>query len=427
MENIRVSELFAGVGGFRLALEGSEDWNMPKAGEFKTVWANQWEPGTIKRQFAWECYEKRFGEGTCVNQDITEVLDEVDSDERELPVCDMLVGGFPCQDYSVAKALGQADGIQGKKGVLWWQIVRFLDLQKEKKKEPIKILLLENVDRLLKSPVSQRGRDFAVMLACLNNHGYSVEWRVVNAAEYGFPQKRRRVYVYATLTDEEWDLEDRLKTSGVLAEALPIEEETDRGADVAIEEDLAHISENFGINEETNEPEKVSVWQNAGVMQKGKAYTTRVTASLDEKRTPLKTVLVDMEDVPEEFFVDESELSKWEKLKDKKSIKRKASSGFEYLYSEGSMAYPDSLDKPARTILTAEGGRTPSRFKHIIKMDDGRWRRLVPDELDAIQGFPKGWTDTGMSYGRRAFCMGNALVVGVPHRIGGVIWRRYAN
>ncbi len=60
---------------------------------------------------------------------------------------------------------------------------------------PIRWLFLENVDRLLKSPASQRGRDFAVMLASLADLGYEVEWRVINAAEYGFPQKRRRVFI----------------------------------------------------------------------------------------------------------------------------------------------------------------------------------------------------------------------------------------
>ena len=91
--------------------------------------------------------------------------------------------------------------------------------------------------------------------------------------------------------------------------------------------------------------------------------------------------------------------------------------GFKYVYSEGSMTFPDALDRPSRTILTGEGGSGASRFKHVVEVD-GRFRRLVPDELDQLQGFPKGWTNTGMSDGRRAFCMGNALVVGVPHRIG---------
>mgnify|MGYP003280953169 CR=1 FL=1 len=191
METIRVAELFAGVGGFRLALDGYNDdergWHLPAAGPYKTIWANQWEPpGTETRQFAARCYAERFGEGSVVNEDIERVLDQVEAGERSIPDHDMVVGGFPCQDYSVARPLNQAGGIEGKKGVLWWQIYRFLFLCSPK------YVLLENVDRLLKSPASQRGRDFAIMLACLNERGYSVEWRVVNAADYGAPQRRRR-------------------------------------------------------------------------------------------------------------------------------------------------------------------------------------------------------------------------------------------
>ena len=82
------------------------------------------------------------------------------------------------------------------------------------------------------------------------------------------------------------------------------------------------------------------------------------------------------------------------------------------------MSFPDPTNKPSRTILTGEGGRGASRFKHVVQCEDGRLRRLVPDELDQLQCFPKGWTNTGMTDGQRAFCMGNALVVGIPHRIG---------
>ena len=198
---IRVAEMFAGVGGFRLALDGYEEpenaFYMPPAGDFETVWANQWEPGSESRQFAWRCYESRFGDGSCVNRDIEEVLDDYESGKIDIPDFDMLVGGFPCQDYSVSKPAPDAKGIEGKKGVLWWSIERMLRLKRPK------YALLENVDRLLKSPTAKRGRDFAIMLVCLANLGYSSEWMVINAADYGFPQRRRRVYVLATRNDTE--------------------------------------------------------------------------------------------------------------------------------------------------------------------------------------------------------------------------------
>src|SRR3954462_7862655 len=198
----RVVELFAGVGGFRVGLERS-GW--------QTVWANQWEPST-KAQHAADCYRRHWDDGTLVNADIATVIDDV-------PEHDLLVGGFPCQDYSVAKPLNQAHGIKGKKGVLWWQIYRLIEAHKPR------FVLLENVDRLLKSPGSQRGRDFAIILSCFRDLGYAVEWRVINAADYGFPQKRRRVFILAqqhSMVDPSASPFDRILRTGILARAFPV-------------------------------------------------------------------------------------------------------------------------------------------------------------------------------------------------------------
>ena len=388
---------------------------MPAAGPFETVWANQWEPpGTSTRQFAWRCYEGRFGAGSCINEDIHKVLDAVESGDASIPDFDLLVGGFPCQDYSVARPLNHAGGMEGKKGVLWWQIYRMLEL-----KEPSHVLL-ENVDRLLKSPAAQRGRDFAIMLSCLNELGYSVEWRVLNAADYGVPQKRRRVYIFAARTDADWDLQDVVRRSGVLAEAFPVKDAVERVTTVDVSDDPITMTEEFGIDL------KVSPFQNAGAMQDGIALTMKVEPRFDGESAVLGDVLVPDADVPEEFFIEEGRIPAWEAYRRAKKEKRTRADGFEYYYSEGAMAWPDPIDRPARTILTSEGGRGASRTKHAVRGDSGRIRRLVPDELDQLQGFPKGWTDTGMTDGQRAFCMGNALVVGIPHAIGKVIAERHA-
>lgn len=406
---ITVAELFAGVGGFRLALDGynSDDPNfrLPAAGPFQTIWANQWEPpGTDSKQFAWRCYERRFGEGSCINEDINKVLDQFEDGEIDIPDVDMLVGGFPCQDYSVAKPLSRAGGIEGKKGVLWWDIYRFLQL-----KHP-RYVLLENVDRLLKSPASQRGRDFAIILSCFVRAGYSVEWRVVNSAEYGFPQRRKRVYIYGTLADAEWDLNERL-TTGVMARALPIRS-PENVRIFAIGDDPYDVTKSFGVGN------SCSPFLAAGVMQKRAVSTCDITEDYDGPRQTLGDVLVPESDVPESFYIPDETLDRWEYLKgSKKELRANKKTGFKYHYSEGSMAFPDPIDRPSRTILTGEGGRGASRFKHVVKIGD-RYRRLIPDELDQLQGFPKGWTNTGMSDNRRAFCMGNALVVGIPHLIG---------
>ena len=422
MDEIKVAELFAGVGGFRLGLEGYHDsarpdMDLPAAGPFKTIWANQWEPpGTESKQFAASCYRARFGEDSVVNEDIHEVLAQFGRGEREIPDVDMVVGGFPCQDYSVAKPLSQAGGIEGKKGVLWWDIYNFLRM-KGPKKQP-RYVLLENVDRLLKSPATQRGRDFAIILSCLNELGYSVEWRVINSGEYGFPQRRKRTYILARLTGEVWSLSERL-TSGVMAAAFPIEEPEEIHY-VDIPEDPYEATQSFNKGAKA----KVSPFMEAGAMQDGRVATAKVVEAYEGERLTLGDVLVDEAEVPEEFFIEPDKLPQWEYLKGAKREKRvNKQTGFEYTYSEGAMAFPDATDRPSRTILTGEGGRGASRFKHVIKCEDGRYRRLVPDELDQLQGFPRGWTDTGMSDGRRAFCMGNALVVGIPHRIGQALIR----
>lgn len=138
-----------------------------------------------KTQHAFDCYCAHFGKSiNHVNKNISEI------EKSSIPDHNLLVGGFPCQDYSVART--GATGINGKKGVLWWDIRDILET-----KSP-SFVILENVDRLLKSPANQRGRDFGIILTCFNELGYNVEWRVINAAEYGFAQRRRRTFILHT-------------------------------------------------------------------------------------------------------------------------------------------------------------------------------------------------------------------------------------
>jgi DNA (cytosine-5)-methyltransferase 1 len=406
----KVVELFAGVGGFRLGLE---------AASWEVIWANQWEPST-KTQHAFDCYVSHFETGVHVNEDINVVLDQIAAGEREpIPDHDLLVGGFPCQDYSVAKTLNQAHGIEGKKGVLWWSIYRILE-----EKRP-RLVFLENVDRLLKSPATQRGRDFAIILACLSDLGYLVEWRVVNAADYGFPQRRRRVFIVAHLIPEDeephwdgpitWLLED-----GALASALPVRADDAsvvslEGASLPTLELVGHpaqITQEFGWGRDA------TPFRLAGVMWNRRVWTRVLQADFDGPRRLLGDVLQPDERVPTEFFVPEPKLPQWEYLKGAKHVERVAKNGHHYRYSEGAIAFPDPIDHPSRTVLTGEGGSTPSRFKHIIRTPDRGYRRLTPVELERLNGFPDDWTDTGMPDGRRAFMMGNALVVGLIERVG---------
>lgn len=395
----RVVELFAGVGGFRIALERSG---------FETVWANQWEPST-RAQHAFDCYVQRFGPEGAVCEDIHEVMNHAESGRLVIPDHEVLVGGFPCQDYSVAKTLNQATGIVGKKGVLWWEIYRLLMM----KRPPY--LFLENVDRLLKSPTKQRGRDFGVMLAALANLEYEVEWRVVNAADYGFPQKRRRVLIVArhagTLSRDPNDVLYR----GTLARALPVADGPMLSGleSFTIDGDPAEVSASFGATK------GVSPFRNAGYMSQRRVWTLDLEPAFEGPFSTLGDILEPAADVPDEYFIQPEMLPRWEYLKGAKREQRfHKGSNTPYFYVEGPIPYPDRTDWPARTILTGEGGRTPSRFKHLVQVEDGRYRRLTPRELEVLNGFPPDWTDTGMPEGRRAFMMGNALVVGLIERVG---------
>lgn len=415
---ITVAELFAGVGGFRLGLEGYSEkihpsWTRKPAGPFKTIWANQWEPpGSVSKQFAARCYTERFGSLNFVNEDIHEVLVKARKNEIEIPSVDLVVGGFPCQDYSVAKPLSQASGIEGKKGVLWWDIYTFLQLQLQQDPSNVQFCLFENVDRLLKSPASQRGRDFAIILQCLNLLSYNVEWQVINSAAYGYPQRRKRVFIFCTKRER--------KHSVVLSEAFPI-------AEIGKKNEFDLPSDLFNLSQDFNKGGKKSPFLSAGCMRDGHVITYDTQELYTGSYMTLGDVLEDSCTVDSSFYLSDDEIEKWKYLKGAKREPRiNKKTGHAYVYSEGQMAFPDLCDKPSRTILTGEGGRAASRFKHVIKTEEGKFRRLTPNELDALQGFPSGWTDVGMSEGQRAFCMGNALVVDIVSKIGKVIAKNYA-
>jgi len=408
MENkkMKVVELFAGVGGFRLGLEKSN---------YEIVWSNQWEPST-KIQHASMVYEEHFGKENHSNEDINKV---VTRNVEEIPDHDLLVGGFPCQDYSVATTLNNSKGLKGKKGVLWWSIHNIL----ENKKDKPKYLFLENVDRLLKSPANQRGRDFAVMLQSLDDLGYAVEWRIINAAEYGMPQRRRRVFFigYHKSTEIYKRLHkskkiDWLTEEGTIANAFPVAK-TNSIQEVELKGGLVEITNEFNKNG------KLSPFQNTGLLIKGKVYTTKTAPNYDGPKTVLGDILQNGE-VTSEFFIGEADKPKWEYLKGAKKEKRTTMEGFEYNYSEGGMIYPDALDNASRTIITGEGGKSPSRFKHVVVSDRGL-RRLTPIELERLNMFPDNHTNiNGITDTKRAFFMGNALVVGVIEKIGEELYKQ---
>lgn len=416
-EKMKVLELFAGVGGFRIGLENADK------DLFKTKWANQWEPSR-KSQDAYEVYNYHFPDSENINISISEITNEKFASMD----ADIIVGGFPCQDYSVARSKKNEQGIEGKKGVLFWEIIRATRIIQPK------YLILENVDRLLKAPSKQRGRDFAIMLTAFNNLGYSVEWRVINAAEYGRSQRRRRVFffVYRNDTDFAKKIDNQFETtssifednkydnyifhSGLFATQFPIKPYPVKKRQVFYEllDDIVEVSDKFSG----------TVW-NTGVMRHGKYYSIDTEKDYDGKPITLRQILQSENEVPEKYFLtDSAKIKKFQYLRGAKQIERISNDGHTYIYSEGAMSPHDDLDLPGRTMLTSEG--TINRSTHFLKVN-GKYRLITPIEAERLQDFPDNWTAykrlfdgsvAEVSDKMRMFFMGNALVTELVKKIG---------
>lgn len=447
-----VCELFAGVGGFRCGLNGIKTLDdMQKEEKWNTVWFSQWEPAEKNTQYAHDCYVYHFG--TCLdnNGDDTTNWNIEEVDKELLPDFNLLVGGFPCQDYSVASSLATSKGLEGKKGILWWSIRETI----EKKQPPF--VLLENVDRLIKSPAKQRGRDFGVILACFRDEGYTVEWRVINAAEYGYQQRRRRIFIFAYKNNTNYnervskeagyskDFSPEEKRAGIsrlllkegfFAETFALNDVDSKK--ITIKElpiGLGELSESFRFN-----------FENTGIMKDGVIYTLRTTPKYNGIQRVLGDIM-ETEEVEEQYFIPEDKLyyaepnathsdereeklpqedrQTWQYLKGAKKLLRRSANGHEYIFSEGAIPMIDSYDKPARTMLTSEGNF--SRTTHIVKdKKTGRVRLLTAAETERIQGFPTDHTKFCLVSGevvempvkKRRFMMGNALVVNLVADMG---------
>lgn len=422
-KKLKVIELFAWVGGFRLGLEWYEwksasSWYLEeKKSDFEIVWSNQWEPST-KTQHASMVYENRFWKQKHSNEDIASVPVE------NIPDHDVLVGGFPCQDYSVATTLKNSKGIIWKKWVLWWSIYNIL-LNKENKP---KYLILENVDRLLISPSKQRWRDFAIILESLNELGYIVEWRVINAADFGMPQRRKRTFIVAYHKTSEiyekilrFSEIDWVIKNWIFATEFPAKIHKKKNfSEIILPGDIAETSENF------NKVNKLEMFQNSGIMINGKVTTLRLEADFSGKMTTLWEIL-EVWKISDDFYIQKENLEKWKYLKWAKKHTRINVEWFEYSYSEGGMLFPDALDKPSRTIITWEGGKSASRFKHVVDTPFGL-RRLSPVELERLNMFPDNHTKLdGVSDTKRAFLMWNALVIGVVEKIWNSLIKQIKN
>ncbi|MCM1556455.1 MAG: DNA (cytosine-5-)-methyltransferase [Anaeroplasma bactoclasticum] len=400
-----VVELFAGVGGFRIGLNDiktfDENGVAIENGPFTFVWANQWEPST-KMQHAFECYNMRFNCTSSENSNIDISL----VDKKTIPDHNLLCGGFPCQDYSVAHSLSKEKGIEGKKGVLWWQIRDILIA----KKTPF--VFLENVDRLVKSPAKQRGRDFGIMLKCFDELDYAVEWRIINAADYGFPQRRRRTYIFAYKkttqfykTISKLKVNDVFLNSGIFARAFKVQqtELNIKDSNLNNYKDLVEFSDKYKF-----------CFENTGFMINGTVYTTKTEPILI---APITLGQIVQKEVDEHYYLTDLQKAKFDYLRGSKKIERIAPDGSKYMYSEGAMSPIDDLELPGRTMLTSEG--SINRSTHIIENPKTKKVRiLTPIECERLNQFPDNWTNSGMPEKRRYFMMGNALVCGIIKALG---------
>lgn len=401
---MNVLELFAGVGGFRVGLEKASP-------TFKTLWSNQFEPSR-KSQDAFEVYNYHFPDSENWNEDISLISDERFSALKGK--VDLIVGGFPCQDYSVARTKKDEQGIEGKKGVLFWEIVRATKLSNPK------YLLLENVDRLLKAPSKQRGRDFAIMLRAFADLGYGVDWRVINPADYGWCQRRKRVFLFVYRKDTTYFKQQQVLddfgvgTSGIFEETFPTKDEVvkDRSNSFVLSEDIVEVSDSFSTQ----------FW-NSGSMIEGQVVTKELEPKYEGSHKVLGDILESPLDLSDTMYLSEDKVDKFRYLRGAKKFERTNSEGFTYTYSEGAMALVDSADLPSRTLLTSEGAI--SRTTHLIEDEKG-YRLLTALETERLQGFPDNWTkvkfskgkEVGVSDTRRKFFMGNALVVEVVESLG---------
>lgn len=403
-----VVELFAGVGGFRIGLNDIKSFDdngvAVENGPFTFVWANQWEPST-KMQHAFDCYNMRFNCTSSENSNIDISL----VDKKTIPEHNLICGGFPCQDYSVAHSLSKEKGIEGKKGVLWWQIRDILIA----KKTPF--VFLENVDRLIKSPAKQRGRDFGIMLKCFDELGYAVEWRVINAADYGFPQRRRRTYIFAYKKNTQFykkisklKVNDVFLNSGIFARAFKVQqtELNIKDSNLNNYKDLVEFSDKYKF-----------CFENTGFMINGTVYTTKTEPILI---APITLGQIIQKEVDEHYYLTDLQKAKFDYLRGSKKIERIAPDGSKYIYSEGAMSPIDDLELPGRTMLTSEG--SINRSTHIIENPKTKKVRiLTPIECERLNQFPDNWTNSGMPEKRRYFMMGNALVCGIIKVLGAEI------
>lgn len=344
---MKTVELFAGIGGFRLACD---ELNI------QTIWAND-----IDKK-ASEVYRHNFGESVHVHGDIKDFI-------TDIPDHDLLTGGFPCQPFSSA---GKKLGIEDARGTLFEQIVNILD-----KKKP-KYFVLENVKRLLSM---DKGSHFATIIESLSNLGYFIEWRVLNAINFGLPQHRERVVITGRI---EQSIKSYLCSRDDIC--------------TLNSKQINNISNYAMWNTIENHSTKFLNW---GMAFSGKFCHAKVD-SFSEKKPFVKLANI-LEEKPDRsfFFTKDTE----ERIKNSEKVDR-FYNGVEILYNQkggARMGYSIFGTAGVSPTLTCTTSRHYERYKI-----GNEYRRLTNIEYARIQGFPDQHCSSQSRYDQYSL-FGNAV------------------
>lgn len=326
--NINTIELFAGIGGFRLASDSLG---------LKTIWANDINVDAVK------VYKDNFGDNSIVQGDINDLIESI-------PQHDILTGGFPCQPFSKA---GKKQGVQDFRGTLFEAIVKILST-----KQP-SFFVLENVNSLL---YLDGGKNYQTILAALSSLDYKIEWRVFNAMEFGIPQHRERIIIVGS------------KNRSICESYLLYPDEVE-SLDNKFKDRIAQ----WDIWEPIVETTRIKPFNEWGMAFNGKFTTMPIKQHINEGLT-IKSILQD--DVGEEFDYTKETLKRIEN-----SIKvDRFYNGVQIKYNQKGGA------RMGYTIFGTDGVAptlTASTSRHYERYQIGdRFRRLTNVEYARLQGFP---------------------------------------
>lgn len=358
-KTLRAVELFAGIGGFRIALD--------KAGA-KTVWANDID------KIACKVYRDRFGTGEMVEGDIWKLIDDT-------PAHDILTAGFPCQPFSAA---GKKKGIEDPRGTLFEAIVKIL-----KKNEP-DYFVLENVKRLV---LMDQGKHFATILDALAALDYRIEWRVLNTAYFSLPQNRQRIFItgvhHRVLKKADIKCDDvkaiKLATTDDLSELTDQQKHT-----------VKYIDEWNTISEHGK------LFKNWGIACEGK-YVTQQLLNFSEKKPNVMLADILEEEVDPKFDLTASTLGRL----DANRFVRRFVDGVEIVSNQAGgarMGYTIFGSNGIAPTLTSSTSRHYERY-----FINDKYRRLTNVEYARIQGFPDKHCSAASPLSQEYKLYGNAV------------------